>query len=109
MEHFLSTVDPKQQARKTVSAENSATCRQKGDLLHRGESAKTQTWRKAWRGISLHSAALLSSLLSVDNNARALWLYLTDVDRWRCAACLCPFSQPLPSRSPSRWGGQWEQ
>ena len=30
MEHFLSTVDPKRQAYKTVSAKNSAKCRQKG-------------------------------------------------------------------------------
>ena len=91
MEHFLSTVDPKRQAPKTVLNE--------GSFLHRGESAKTQTWRQAWRSILLHSATLLSALLSVDNNAHALWPYLTDVDLCICAVCLCSFSQlPLVHR-----------
>ena len=40
MEHFLSTVDPKRQARKTVSAENSTKCRQKGALLIEGNLLK---------------------------------------------------------------------
>ena len=40
MEHFLSTVDPKRQARKTVSAENSAECRQKGAFLIKGNLPK---------------------------------------------------------------------
>ena len=36
MEHLLSTVDPKRQAGKTVYAENSAKCRQKGAFFIEG-------------------------------------------------------------------------